>query len=127
MSRNTYMGVRDSYPGCEVLRGKFLFEDDDDSWAVSDANGHESHAQVTAADAGTGLVTLGFPAGRKGVQIWAYIEAPDSTQSSQRDVTVTDINKTDGTAVLVIEDKADAQADPIDASLLHVKVELTGD
>lgn len=124
MSRDTYMGVRDSYPGVEVLRGKFVFEDTDDSWAVSDTNGHESHPGLTAAGAGTGLVALTFPTGAKAVQIWAYIDALASTQSSQRDCNVVAIDKALGTATIVIEDKADAQADPVDNAVLHVKVEL---
>ncbi len=126
MSRNTYMGVRDSYPACEVLRGKFVFEDDDDSWTASDTNGHESHQNLTAADAGTGLVDITFPSGRKGAQITAFIDARVATQASQRDVNVHSINLADGTATLIIEDKADGQADPVDGSHLHIKVELTG-
>lgn len=123
MGAQTYLPVRDSYPGLEVLRAKFEFQDSDDTWDVVNTTDHSSHASVTAADGGTGLVSLTFPI-CKDVQIFAFIDPLVTTQSSQRDCNVVDIDVAAGTATIIIEDKADAQADPVDLSILHVKVEL---
>jgi hypothetical protein len=125
MSADTYMGSRDSFPAEETLRGKFIFEDDDDSWAVSETGGHDSHPKLTAADGGTGIVDLTFPTYYKDVFITATVDALVETHSSQRVCTVGAIDLTAGTASILISDlgATPAQTDPVDGSILRVKVE----
>ena len=125
MSRETYMRVRDSFPACEVLRGRFVFEDDDDSWAVSDSGGHSSHPSLAVADGGTGIVDLTFPTYFTDVYITAHVDALVETHSSQRVCTVAIVSLSAGTASILISDlgATPAQTDPVDGGILRVKVE----
>lgn len=125
MSADTYMGSRDSYPAEETLRGQFIFEDTGDVWSVSDSGGHDSHPRLTATDGGTGIVDLTFPTDYRGVFISAWIDALVETHADQRVCTVSVINLAAGTASILISDlgATPAQADPVDNSILRVKVE----
>lgn len=124
MQPNTHPMQFDSYPNKTTLRGKWTFEDDDDSWTAVQTYPSTTHRALDASDAGTGLVALTFPP-CKNVHI--YIPTLDplvTTQSSQRDCNVVDIDAAAGTATIVIEDKADTQADPVDGSVLSVCLDL---
>lgn len=125
MYRSVFPVQFDSYPNQTTLRGKFVFEDDDDSWTADGNAEGESHTGLTASDAGTGLVSITFPK-CKHVQLKAFIDALATTHSSQRVCTFANVNPGAGTATLCISNLAatPAAADPVDASVLHLTAEI---
>jgi hypothetical protein len=106
----------------ETLRAKFEFQDDDTWDAVTTARNHDD---ITVADGGTGIVDLTFPSCQN-VHITATIDALVETHASQRVCTVSVIDEAAGTASILISSLGNppAQADPVDLSILSIRVEI---
>lgn len=104
-----------------IIRGRFTFEDDDDSWSASS----DSYVGFTAADAGTGLVTITFPKCRNMSVLHAEIHNPTpGTAANHRVVELSPITTTiaqAGSMSIALHDLDTAAAtDPVDGAVLEM-------
>lgn len=122
MLRGLFPRLFSQFREAGIIRGRFTFADSGDTWSASD----DTYVGFTATDAGTGLVTIAFPACRNLLVLSATLAAP--TVGTVTDVRIIQFPPLTATLAkagtmgiaLYSMDGTEALEDPVDGSVLEM-------